>query len=102
MCDYGYALSIINTSCISCSASIANCEDCIASTVCKTCYPMYYVNAGNCVLCSVGCLTCLSGTICEVCIDTYTLLANKTCQLCENSIIGCQICSSNSVCINCI
>lgn len=63
---------------------------------------MFYSNAGSCAPCAVGCMNCFNGSYCEICMDTYIMLANKTCQLCEDAMVGCQLCTSPTVCVDCV
>ena len=91
--------------CAPCNFTLANCEICQTSAICKTCSNLYGWSSPACVLCTLittGCKTCANSTYCTSCIDNHYALNQSSCLLCSAFITGCDTCNNGTSCIACL
>lgn len=110
-CDLNQYLSLTNQ-CLVCPV-IANCQYCNPAksqqNSCLQCNSGYYLNGGNCVLCSsaqAGCSACSSAQVCTTAQDGYFIsvdysgssgivqLCSGYCSKCSQSSLSCTECKS--------
>ena len=88
--------------CTACVSNITGCISCNNTTACLECASGYYLAAGLCLVCPPQCQTCTNG-VCSSCKTGYFInVVGQTCLLCEGFLSGCQMCSSNSTCTDCL
>lgn len=94
--------------CVSC---IANCYSCSSESTCDSCSPGYFMDTGGCEPCPAGTYQNLPGsTSCNPCPNfSSSPLASTTSDKCtcitgyylDDSLGGCQPCSTNPGCLAC-
>jgi len=97
--------TVINSSCVSCSTIIPNCQACTNSTFCYNCAIGFTGQAnGSCLACTLpNCLNCLTinyVSTCYLCSETYYLAQNNSCIICSNLVSRCFTCTSAG-CLTC-
>ena len=125
ICATGLFFSTTQNSCVSCSSAIPGCSSCNQNTnplgsTCQTCSSGFFaasLPSLTCTACPSLCLTCSSSTNCLTCVNNLTIISGLcgcdvtaslylnpttlTCELCSNSIFGCQVCTATTAGTTC-